>query len=376
MANITFTEGSGLQDSIFGKSQEPIKMFLEKRGEAFEQTSMLPELFNMGSSNHWGEKFSTMTAMDGFQPVGENGDYPVDGMQEGFAKFLEHMTWKNSFSLSREIVEDAKLMDLKKQPAGFITSYYRTREKFGAALIGAAIQKKTETTFSGKTFDVKTADGKCLFATNHPSKLGKSNQSNQFSDAFSNDALMAMEAKMQDFRGDNDEVLDVAPTTILIPNDYKLKRDVFAAIGADKDPATANNGFNYNFGRWNVVVWPYLNQFIASGTSPWILLDKKYNDEYGSAMWLDRVQRAGGQRCQRVEGLRPLHRRFQRLARLCRGRRDRRHAAHCHIDWRLIRTQTGRGGGAGRCPAFHFEERGTDNGDTEERHRLCRRDQA
>ena len=90
MANITFTEGSGLQDSIFGKSQEPIKMFLEKRGEAFEQTSMLPELFNMGSSNHWGEKFSTMTAMDGFQPVGENGDYPVDGMQEGFAKFLEH----------------------------------------------------------------------------------------------------------------------------------------------------------------------------------------------------------------------------------------------------------------------------------------------
>ena len=111
MANITFTEGSGLQDSIFGKSQEPIKMFLEKRGEAFEQTSMLPELFNMGSSNHWGEKFSTMTAMDGFQPVGENGDYPVDGMQEGFAKFLEHMTWKNSFSLSREIVEDAKLME-------------------------------------------------------------------------------------------------------------------------------------------------------------------------------------------------------------------------------------------------------------------------
>ena len=29
MANITFTEGSGLQDSIFGKSQAPIRMFLE-----------------------------------------------------------------------------------------------------------------------------------------------------------------------------------------------------------------------------------------------------------------------------------------------------------------------------------------------------------
>ena len=67
------------------------------------------------------------------------------------------------------------------------------------------------------------------------------------------------------------------------------RQQVAAAIGADKDPNTANNGFNYNFGRWSVIVWPYLNQFIAAGTSPWILLDKRYNDEYGCALWLDRV---------------------------------------------------------------------------------------
>lgn len=243
----------------------------------------------MGKSTHWGEKFTTMTAMEGFQPVGENGNYPVDGMQEGYDKFLEHMTWKNSFSLSREIVEDAKLMDLKKQPAGFITSYYRTREKFGAALLGAAITKATSAAFGGKTFDTTTADGKCLFATNHTSKLGKASQSNQFSDAFSNDALAAMESAMQDFRGDNGEILDVAPNTILIPNEYTLKKDVFAAIGADKDPATANNGFNYNFGRWNVIVWPYLNQYITPGTKPWVLLDSRYNEEYGGGIWLDRT---------------------------------------------------------------------------------------
>lgn len=289
MANITFTEGSGLQDSIFGKSQEPIKMFLEKRGETFEQQSMLPLLFNMGTSKHWGEKFTTMTAMDGFQPVGENGDYPVDGMREGYSKFLEHMTWKNEFTLSREIVDDAKLMELKRRPAGFITSFYRTREKFGAALFGAAAQKQTSVTFGGKVFSTTGADGVCLFSKVHPSKLGKGNQSNLYEDAFSNDALMALEAAMQNVKGDNGEILDVAPDTILIPNDYALKKAVFAAIGADKDPATANNGFNYNYGRWNVIVWPYLNQYIASGTSPWILCDKKYNDEYASAVWLDRI---------------------------------------------------------------------------------------
>lgn len=291
MANITFTEGSGLQDSIFGKSQEPIKMFLEKRGEAFEQASMLKELFNMGTSKHWGEKFTTMTAMKGFQPVGENGDYPVDGMQEGFKKFIEHMTWKDSFSLSREIVEDAKLMDLRKQPAGFITSYHRTREKFGAALLGTAVTKGTSLTFGGKTFDAKCADGQPLFSKAHPSALKENRkaQSNLFSDEFSNDALMAMETAMQDFRGDSDEVLDVAPTTILIPNEYTLKRDVFAAIGADKDPNTANNGFNYTFGRWTVIIWPYLNKYLGADKKPWILLDKRYNDEYGGAIWLDRV---------------------------------------------------------------------------------------
>ena len=95
---------------------------------------------------------------------------------------------------------------------------------------------------------------------------------------------------MQDFRGDNGEILDVSPDTIVIPNDFTLKRDVFAAIGADKDPNTANNGFNYQFGRWNVIVWPYLNQYLAAGAKPWILLDSRYNDEYGGAVWLDRTK--------------------------------------------------------------------------------------
>lgn len=290
MANITFTEGSGLQNSIFGKSQEPIKLFIEKKAEAFEQKSMLPELFSMDTSTHFGEKITGMTAMDGFQPVGENGNYPTDGMQEGYSKFLEHMTWKDSFSISREIIEDGKLMDLRRQPAGFVTGYHRTREKFGAALLGNALQKKTEMSFCGAKFDCTAADGRPLFSKTHPSKIGKKIQSNCYADAFSANALAALEAKMQDFRGDNEEVLDVTPGTILIPNDYSLKKEVFAAIGADKDPATANNGFNFLFGRWNVIVWPYLNQFIEDGTAPWILLDKRYNEENGGAVWLDRVK--------------------------------------------------------------------------------------
>jgi len=290
MANIIFSEGSNLQNSIYGKCQEPIKAFIEKKAEAFEAVSVLKDIFAMQGSTHFGEKFTSMTGMEGFKPVGENGAYPVDGMQESYAKFLENMTWKNSFAISREIMDDSNLIDLKQKPQGFITAYYRTRERFGAALVGNAIQGNTTASFEGKKFDTTGADNVCLFATNHPKKIKSGTQSNKFSNAFSAAILGALETRMQGFTGDRNEILDVSPDTIIIPNDYALKNDVFAAIGADKSPDTANNAFNYVYGRWNVIVWPYLNEFISAGTKPWILMDSRYNKDYNGAVWLDRVK--------------------------------------------------------------------------------------
>lgn len=289
MANISFTYGSGLNDSIFGKVQAPIASFIEKRGEAFEQTSLLKEIFNVQKSTHFGEKFASMTAMDGFQPVGEMGKHPFDGMKESYSKMIENETWKDQFSISRESIEDAKLIDLKSKPQGFVTSYYRTREKFAAALLGAAASGQTVAAFRGKNFDVTCADGKKLFAADHLSKLGKGDQSNIFSDAFSTKALGAVETTMQNFKGDNGEILDISPNTIIIPNDFELKMAVFEAIGSDKSPDTENNNFNYHYGRWNIIVHPYLNEFITSGVKPWILLDSNANEIYNCAVWLDRT---------------------------------------------------------------------------------------
>lgn len=292
MANITFSEGSGLNDSIYGKSQAPIRMLIESRAESFEEKSILKEVFMFDNSKHWAEKYTTMTAMEGFSPVGENGAYPVDGMQEGFSKTLEHMTWKNSFAVSRELMEDGKILDLKKRPDGFVKSFYRTREGLGAALFGAAIQNKAKATYRGRSFDATTADGSNLFSSNHKSKVkpaSVSGQSNWFVHSFSADALSYVEEKMQNVTGDAGELLNVCPNTIIIPNLAPLKKAVFEAIGADKDPLTANNGFNYQFGRWNVLVWNYLNQYIAAGSTPWILADLDYNNEYGGAIFTDRT---------------------------------------------------------------------------------------
>ena len=289
MANITFTEGSGLNDSIFGKSQAPIKSFLEKRAEAFEKSSIIPELFMETKSTHWAEKYTGMTAMDGFKAVGENGAAPTDGFQEGYSREIENITWKDSFSISREMMDDAKVFDLRARPQAFIDGYMRTRERFAAQLYGEAIKGSASFKTGVANVSVLCADGLSLFNGAHKAKVKGANQSNKFSDEFSAEALAAAETAMQNFRGDNGEILAIVPDTIVIPNDYALKQAVFSVIGADKDPATANNGFNYQFGRWNVFVSQYLNEFITAGTSPWMLLSSSYNKDVGGAIFQDRV---------------------------------------------------------------------------------------
>lgn len=291
MAGIIFSEGSGVNDSIFGKSQFPIRMLIEKKAEAFENMSVINKIFSTDKSNNFAEKLTGMTSMHGFKPVGEGGAYPKDEMQEGYDKVLQHVTFKDSFAITQEMIEDNKIMNMKSKPVQFITGYYRTRERFGAALLGGAIQGKSSAVFEGRTFDITCNDKLSLFNTGHTSITGgAANQSNKFTNAFSDDSLAGIEAKMQDFRDDNDNVLAVVPDTIIIPNDAKLKKAVFATIGADKDPDTANNGFNFTFGRWNVIVWAYLNQFIGTESTPYIIMDSNYNEDYKGAAWFDRVR--------------------------------------------------------------------------------------
>lgn len=289
MAGIIFSKASGLNDSVFGKSAEPIHMCMEKSAEAFEQMMAVPKIFNIRKSKNWAEKMTSLTEMGDFQPIGENEAYPDTEFQEGFAQTLEHTTFANRFSVTQEMVEDNKIGLMRIQANKFTASYYRSREKFGAALIMGATGDSIK--FNGKKFSTLAADGKPLFSKEHPSvTLGtKLKQSNLYASAFSKDVLGALETAMQNFMDDNGNILTVAPDTIIIPNDYMLKNAVFETIGADKDPGTNKNGFNYLFGRWNVIVWPYWTLAANATDKPFILLDSHFNDLDGTAVWFDRI---------------------------------------------------------------------------------------
>lgn len=287
---VTVSIGSGLVDPIFGKCQVPLASYIEKQGEAFERESVMKYLFHFEDSRNWAEQHSSETAMDDFVPVGEGGEYPRTGFESGYDRIIENMTFKQSFSVTQELVEDARLGEMKRRARKLITAYGRTREKFGRALYAGGIYGTT-VSFGGKSFACNSADGLALFHKEHVNKVNGKKQCNLYKGAFTASLLGKIETEMQQFTGDNGELLAVAPDTIWIPNDAALKDAVFSAVGADKEPGTSNNAYNVQYGRWNIIVDPYLTQMLqimGKTDKPFFLLDSKFMQNGDGAIFQER----------------------------------------------------------------------------------------
>lgn len=289
---LTVSIGSGLNGTIYGDCQVPLKAFLESRGEAFQRESLLPYLYRMEKSRHWAERYSSETAMGDFEPVGEGGDYPKTGFEDGYFRDIVNMTFKQSFSVTQELVEDCLLGTMKQRANKLVTAYGRTREKFGRILYAGGLYATT-VSYKGKTFACGSADGQALFSKTHPNKVNGAKQTNLYKGTFTNTLLGKIETEMQNIKGDNGELLGVAPDTIWIPNDAALKDAVFSAVGADKEPTSGNNAFNYQFGRWNIIVDPYLTAALTdlgkSSEKPFFLLDSKFIELNDGPIFQDRV---------------------------------------------------------------------------------------
>lgn len=289
MAGIIFTEGSGLNDSLFGKSLEPIKHVIEKEQEEFERESQLKKIFNLDTSDRYAEKYTSETALGDFQAVGENGAVPVSGFQEGYSKVIEAVTWKNGFSVSKEMLEDAQYGKIKNKALSFTQSYNRTREKFGAAMLAGGIGKTL--LFGGKNYDTTSADGQALFSQGHTSITGgMGTQSNIFKAAggFSVSAMDRVEEAMQSVCDDDGNLLSIMPDTIIIPNNAVIKRAVIAACDSEYDPESDKNAVNFQCGLWKIIVWKYLPKTLG-GEPYFMMMDRKFCENHYSLPWLDRV---------------------------------------------------------------------------------------
>jgi hypothetical protein len=219
----------------------------------------------------------------------EGGAYPETNMQEGYRKTIEPDTWKSKFQVTQEMVEDAKLFDIKAAGKDFMTSYTRTREKFGASILNNA--SASTMTIGGKSFDITGADGMPLFSQAHPSKTGGAgNQSNFFNLAFSYDNLCKLEEYMQKLTDDDGNLLNIQPDTIIIPNNAAIKKLVADVVFTDAGAPLGNNNhsFNFNYDRWNVIVWNQLQNPAGASSDAWYVMDSSRNQIDG-LMWIDRI---------------------------------------------------------------------------------------
>lgn len=278
--------------SIYGNSAEPIAMVMQETAEAMDRISVAKEIFNSVDSDSFALALTGTTSIGDFKDVGEAGAYPMTGFEEGYKKIIIPHTWKNSFPITQEMVEDNKILDMTSLGRNLIKSSKRTREKFFAALLGGAVYGD-KVNFAGKNYDTTAEDNVALFSKEHVAKVDKKlKQSNKFTNGLDEEGLGLIETAMQNFCDDNGNLLDIAPDTIIIPNIAGAKKAAFAAVASEKSITEAgSNAMSYQFGKWKIIIWSYLNQYILDGTNkmPFIVMDSNYNKDAFGAIANERV---------------------------------------------------------------------------------------
>ena len=314
---IIFNIGQALELSAFNILQEPIKMLMETETEAFEKGSKLSEIYVMRTLDKYQEEYRSRTAMDGFKPTEDLEPAGIADFGEGYRKTFKTQIWTSSFVISKQTIEDNQMMDINTTAVGFIKSYNRTRERFGFAMLSAAVSETSGFgTFEGKKFDVRgadTTDGsvdgtgtpQLYFHNAHklagdPSKT----QSNKFKVtagidlgapagvAKLMDAISQVDSVMSSYTDEKGNLLALYPTKIIIPGgQYKLRDAIEIGLKSKFGASMGTNGVNPTYGKYEVVECPYLNGLpgFTEKDQGVLLLDPMCNKDYLGAVWHDRT---------------------------------------------------------------------------------------
>lgn len=277
---------SGLNNTAFGAVAAPIKQYLTDMDIAAKANSITEKIFPKETSDGFGENYSGQTGLSNFSAGNEGESYPENDFQDNYGKtILNDNTWRNSFPVTLEMVEDVKMGKIKNNASAFIDSYYNTMEEYAASFLTSAIS--TTHTFGGKTFSIAGGDTKALFATDHPySSADSRTQSNLFNAEFTYENLSVIEAISGDIRDTIGRKINFKYDTLVLP--YTTRYDalqlqkVFEALNADGNPNTSDRAGNFHAGRWNIIWWNFLGAptGMTSGKSWWLMMDSNYVMKY------------------------------------------------------------------------------------------------
>lgn len=270
-------------------------------------------LANVQTSKRWGEKSTTIGGLGDFATKEEGADAAYDYFVEGYSKFIEHITFAKSISISKEMVDDNQIAEMKSKAVNLVQAYKRTRAKLLSQALTTSVGSTTTMSFGGKSnIDIAGADNLALFNTAHTLKNSPraaastlpagaitsdvlpgvgviETQSNLFQNALGNNTTMLNRLAniMRNFKDDGGEPLGIEADTIVVPGNRPAMEDlVKKIIGSDGEVGSNYNDINTQRGKWRLVV-DYL--WTPASGDPYIIMSSQGNKELLGTRLYDRT---------------------------------------------------------------------------------------
>lgn len=305
MANISFSEASGLNDSAYGKIQTPLRMVIQHESDILtkRKDGVVDVLFINETSKQFGETIVGGNEFDDFAPTPEGAGAESDTVQETFRAFISHIQFMKEFSITAQMIEDAVTgiaSDARKRAENFARAYYKTRNRIASTILQNATQ--TQMTVKGTVFDiaapkhVKDSVALPLFHNAHKVGIDGDTQSNYFyTTALAADKLDTsyMEAiltdlvcQMRGMKDENGDGLGYTANWIILPyNLGGLESIVKKTVGSDGSLGNGYNDINLHSGKWNVFVDP----FWRAEKNTMLIMSEDANKYLSGNMFFDRT---------------------------------------------------------------------------------------
>ena len=286
---VIFSKHGGQNDEEWKVIDTELSMVIQDTDtEKNKDDELVKSLFNVKSSNKFGEKQGSMTEFGNFEEVTEGDNGIQDDYSMGFSKLIEHHQFIKTFMCTREARDDGNIDIMKQTAANFVRAYKRSRAQYASNCL---VTEGATFSYGGKTYDKTTGDGKALFATDHPGKkTGVAVQSNVFTNAFGNDATMLYTLANigRNFKNQSGELTGYTFDTLIIPGNAPRLEDLAKRIiHSHQIVNSPNNDINTQEGIWKLIVdhrWE-----AASGTEPYIIMSSEAQKELNAGVFFDRV---------------------------------------------------------------------------------------
>lgn len=256
---------TGFSDLFFQDALPVLENLVMEKYQSYPD--MIPQVFNVESSDRWGEQSTGITGFGLVPQKAENAPIAYDDFYQAYDKTYIHSTYSMGFRVSKEFIDDEKWGVIRKAAQSLGRSMFNTRQISAASV------------FNGGFADTGP-DGQPLFSASHP-LIGGGVASNTLSVPADFSVLSLRQAlnNMEDTVDDRGLLLNIKPKFLLIPNE--LKWDAEEILKSSLKPDTAENAINaFQMVGLEYMVWNYLTDPDA-----WFLVGEKGDH---SIKWYER----------------------------------------------------------------------------------------